>query len=170
MRYFLLLLSVFVVTSCTPTPELQFNKQGISFTYPSGWNIVDEEARDDMSYYISCEKSGIDESGIVVLIWYQDSIDLEDFLTVYLEGIYDEVVAESGSDMQKDAIQTIPFGNFVAQSLQFRYELYGLDYEGAIYAFYGCEKTFLIVKQEAIIDRKTNHEGFVRIEETLACE
>jgi len=41
-----------------------FSRSGISFNIPNDWTITELEKLDEESYYLSCEKSGSNASGL----------------------------------------------------------------------------------------------------------
>ncbi len=63
------LISILSLLACNSnTPGGKFAKDNITFKYPPGWHITKEDDLDGMGYYISLEKAGFDESGLLGLL------------------------------------------------------------------------------------------------------
>ena len=66
MKLNTLLFAILLLAISISATAQTFNKQSISFTLPSGWEVTEEE---DISkgegYYLSAEKTGHDASGLI---------------------------------------------------------------------------------------------------------
>lgn len=162
--YGLLLISVL---SCKQeTPEFKFEKEGVSFTCPAGWNISEEENIDDMGYYLSVEKDGFNSSGLVSITWVSDSLVLQDYIELYKDELRNNIIYKN-SNLNFQPSKISEFNTISSNSAQFEVSILGLKHEGEIITFYGPNKTFVIFRQEAIEDRLKNHLGFEIIEKSF---
>lgn len=144
-----------------------FSRDGVSFTYPSDWSITEQDDLDGAGYYLSIEKSGFDESGLVALTWINRVLNSWDYLEIIQEEYKNQELLnglefQSAKDNSFNGIQSI--------SCDFKFSTLGLKHSGVIYVFVIGEKTYSIIKQEAIEDISKNKNGFELIEGTFEVE
>jgi hypothetical protein len=171
MKFWKSLIIVFIIvvaSGCgTQTPGGIFLRDGVSFTYPSGWSITEQEDLDGAGYYLSVEKSGFDASGLVTLTWINGTIDSWDYLEIIQEEFKNQKLL-NGLEFQ--SVRDDSFNGIQSISCDFKFNGFGLKHSGVIYVFVKGENTYSIIKQEAIEDISKNKNGFELIESTFKVE
>ena len=163
-RSYALVFALLSILACSkPSPEVKFEKLGVAFTCPEGWKVTDEEDIDGEGYYLTIEKDGFDASGLLTVSWTNDSLDLEEILDIYQEELENNVIYQN-TNLAFDQTNETTFSKIPAQSRKYQVSLLGVAHEGYLYAFYGKNRTFAIIKQEAIEDQAKNQKGFEIIE------
>jgi len=156
---------IVVASSCgNQEPGGNFLRNGVSFTYPSGWSITEQEDLDGVGYYLSVEKAGVDESGLLTLTWINGVLDSREYLEMIQEEYENQKLVkklefQSARDNSFNGIQSI--------SCDFKFNTLGMRHSGVIYVFVRGENTYSILKQEAIEDIPKNKKGFDLIEDTF---
>lgn len=141
-------------------PENRFESNVFSFNYPEDWNITDSEEIEGGIYYMSIEKNGIDSSGLMTIVSFEELIDLDEYIKMNIEQLQNNpVVKNLNFDTTKDS----DFNKIKSRSSNFDFKTMGIKHEGIIYAFNSENNSVVILKQEAIEDRKENAEGFTTI-------
>ena len=161
-----LLVTLLVSCSAASSSEKKFEKSGISFTCPEGWEITGEENIDSSGYYLTIEREGFSSSGLMTISWVNDSVDLVDYLEIYKNEFQTNTVYKY-TNLSFSAPMEIKFNGIDAMATKFTTSILGLEYEGIVYCFYGNDKTLSILKQEAIEDKSKNRDGFDSIEESF---
>ena len=150
-----------------PVEKLSYNKEGISFNYPGNWRISDDERRDEITYYVCCEKKGLEESGVFIITMITDSIELEDLLEEYkaemeVNSIYGRLKFGENKEGKLNTFTTL--------SCKYSFRTLTIDHVGTMHGFYSCNKTFFVMIQEAEEDHKKNIDGFSMIESSFGCK
>ena len=164
------IISVFLIIafSCgTQKPGGSFSRDGVSFTYASGWSITEQEDLDGAGYYLSIEKSGFDASGLLTLTWINGILDLREYLEIIQEEYKNQKLL---TNLDFQAARDNDFNGIQSISCNFKLNTFGLDHTGVIYVFVVGENTFSIIKQEVIEDISKNKMGFDLIESTFKVE
>jgi hypothetical protein len=159
---------VVVVSSCGPQgPGGNFLRDGISFTYPSGWSITEQEDLDGAGYYLSVEKTGFDASGLLTLTWINGVLDSRDYLEIIQEEYKNQKLL---NNLEFQSARDDSFNGIQSISCDFKFNTLGVEHSGVIYVFVRGENTYSIIKQEAIEDISKNKQGFELIESTFKVE
>ncbi len=158
-----------MLTSCQESPEFKFEKNGVSFTSPSGWAITEEESFEDGSYYLSIEKDGFDSSGIITITWVSDSLSLDDSIEIHKDELKSNIIYKN-ANLTFEPILNNKFNKISSHSSRFKFKLLGLKHEGILHSFHGGNRTYIILKQEAVEDKIKNKLGFKTIEESFIIE
>jgi hypothetical protein len=161
---YLFLLSLFL--SCSEKPAMQFKKDGVGFTCPAGWEITDEEKIDESGYYLSAEKAGLSESGLLSVTWMNDTLQLEEWMEICKDELKNNVVYKN-SNLVFTPTTKSQFGTYPSIAARFSFKLLSLAHEGQIFIFYASHKTVAIIKQEAIEDITKNKIGFDILEQSF---
>ena len=160
-----LLLLLLFIFSCVETPELIFEKDGVSITTPRGWEITEQENYDDLGYYLAIEKDGFfSSSGIMLVMWFENRLDRTELLSNYVDELSNQWMF---SDISSSNITSTNFNKINTLSLEYIGTVFGIDHEGISHSFYHKGKTFFIAKQGAIEDRIENEIGFELIEKSF---
>ena len=171
MKFWKSLIIVFLIvvaSGCgTQTPGGNFLRDGVSFAYPSGWSITEQEDLDGAGYYLSVEKSGFDASGLVTLTWINGILDLLEYLEIIQEEYKNQKLL-NGLEFQ--SVRDNSFNGIQSISCDFKFNTLGVKHSGVIYVFVKGENTYSIIKQGAIEDITKNKIGFELIEGTFKVE
>lgn len=148
-------------------PGGDFLKDGVSFTYPSGWSITEQEDLDGEGYYLSVEKAGFNASALLTITWINGVLDSREYLDLIREGyenekLFNGLEFQSAKDNSFNGIQSI--------SCDFKFNTSGVKHSAVINVFVIGENTYSIIKQEAIEDISKNKKGFDLIEATFKVE
>ncbi|MBC7773921.1 MAG: hypothetical protein H7246_00675 [Phycisphaerae bacterium] len=162
-------LTISILTGCQESPETKFEKNGISFTSPTGWKITDDENLDNQGYYLSIEKDGLNSSGLLIITWINDSLDLNEWLEKFIDKLENNIIYKN-SNLTFETPASSEFNTIRSLSVSFDFNISGVKHEGIIHVFYGKDKTIAILKQEAIEDKKKNISGFDTIEQSFMNE
>ena len=171
MKFWKSIINVFLIvvaSGCgSKAPGGNFLRDGVSFTYPSGWSITEQEDLDGAGYYLSVEKAGFDASGLITLTWINGVLDSRDYLEIIQEEYKNQKLLnglefQSARDDSFNGIQSI--------SCDFKFNTFGVKHRGVIYVFVRGENTYSIIKQEAIEDISNNKNGFELIEGSFKVE
>lgn len=163
-----LLLFITISRSENPT-DITFSEEGVSFNYPNDWEIRDYENFYDVSKYLSVGKTGVDASGLFVIIWLKETADLTETLEIYKDSLKEQsLLVRSG--LTFDEHHESQFNNITTLTTNYHFSLFGIEHEGIIHAFHQKDKTFTVVKQEASEDTEKNKKGFEIIESTFKIE
>lgn len=146
-----------------------FSEDGVSFNYPSDWEITEEENLNDIGYYLALEKKGYDSSGMVILLWFIGEDDLQESLNIYKESLQEQLVLKLGGikftehyDNQFSGINTI--------ATDYSFSTLGVKHQGSLQAFIKNNKTFTVVMQQAIAEKSENSPGFTMFEQSFKVE
>jgi hypothetical protein len=170
----LLLSLFFIACSSGPSPEQQFDKKGVSFTSPARWKISEEEEYEESKesysgYYLSVEKEGFDESGIVLISWIDVEIDLDDWQAICTEKIASNIIYRN-TNLQFGPTRADELNGIPTQSVQATFSLLGLEHEVNLHFFHANGKTFDVMIQQATEDNEKNKEGFDTILKSFQVE
>ncbi len=166
MKYILMVLILSVFISCNESPEVKFERDGISLICPKGWNIADEENIDDEGYYISIEKDGFSSSGIITITWVNDNKDLYSYLDAFKENLKSNIIYKN-SNLSFEPVIENEFNSMSSISSTYKVSIIGMEHEGIIHIFYKNDKTIAVLKQEAVEDKIKNKTGFEIIERSF---
>lgn len=162
--YSILILLVFV--SCKDTPQTMFKKDGVFLTCPKGWKITDKDSLDGQGYYLSIEKAGLNSSGLITITWINNELDQNEWINSYKDGLRNNLIYKNSNLTFGDIIEN-QFNNINSTSVNFKVSILGVKHDGVIHVFSEKNKTFSILKQEAIEDKIKNIRGFELIEHSL---
>ncbi len=167
MKQLIIILPIFIFfISCGKSPEIKFDKEGVSLTCPSGWKITDEKKLDSMGYFLSIEREGLNSSGVYAMNWITDSIDLDSYIEVYKDNLKENIIYKH-SDLKFDKSIWGKFNSNNSLVSTYSLSLIGLKHEGTIYVFYSNGKTVTVLKQGAVEDKDKNEEGFEVVEKSF---
>jgi len=155
----------FVLASCKETPEAKFENDSISVISPAGWKMTQEEIGKD-GFYLVIEKEGIDASGLLTISWVNGEIELGEWMSIYQKELKDNIVFRK-SNLSFANPTDSKFNDNNTTSVSYTVSILGQKHEGTIYFFHAKDKTFAILKQQAIEDKTKNESGFEYIERSL---
>lgn len=151
------------------SPETQFSKHGISFTCPAGWSVTEEE---DLGggYYMSIEKEGYNESGLVTITWVDTenvNLSAEEYMAMNVAGL------QSNGAVNKMSVSDIPgarYGDYDALGKLYTMSVLTMPHTGEMYVIERDDRVICIVRQSADEDSDKNEKGFTIIEESFTIE
>ncbi|MDF4204879.1 hypothetical protein PXD56_18060 [Maribacter sp. SA7] len=162
--------SIFIfLTSCSESKPANFERDGVVMTSPAGWGITDQENIDDQGYYLSIEKDGFDSSGIITMTWLNGEIDLNEWILIYQDELVNNIIYKN-SNLDFTDPSDDHYNDIDTTSIQFTASILGLGHEGVIHFFHKGDKTFALLKQQAVEDNLVNKPGFDLIEESFRIE
>lgn len=171
MKFWKSIIIVFLIVAAsgcgTQAPGGVFLRDGVSFTYPSGWSITEQEDLDGAGYFLSVEKAGFDASGLVAVTWINGILDPQDYLEIIQEEYKNQKIL-NGLEFQLARHDS--FNGIQSISCDFKFNTLGVKHSGVIYVFVRGKNTYSIIKQEAIEDISKNRNGFELIEGTFKVE
>lgn len=157
-----------VATTKTPAANVQkFDKDGIQFDYPENWNATEEGDITPGGRMITVEKSGMDESGIVLISSVNTEMEPAAMVQRQLD-IFREQFKTTASNIQAGSISTANYGSYQGSTAKMTADLLGLKHTTNVYSFSKNGKTYIISEQGADEDSGKNAEGFEMVKKTFA--
>ena len=154
-------LTILIVSCESKSTGGDFTRDDVSFTYPEGWSITDSDSLDGAGFYLSLEKSGYDASGLLTITWINGMLDADDYLNIIKDEFKSQEVLD-GLDFEMAGEGA--FNNKKSLSCEFNFETLGLKHRGIVHVFLEGNKTYSIIRQEALEDSVENKQGFDAIE------
>ncbi|QXP58996.1 hypothetical protein [Olleya sp. HaHaR_3_96] len=170
------LLFFLIITSCrnkehyageaktTETAITKFENNILAFNFPEDWNITESEEIEKGIFYLSVEKEGLDSSGIMTIISFENLIELDESIMMNIAELQNNSLIQN---LNFDTIKDSKFNAITARALHFNFKTIGIKHEGIIYAFSNATNSVVILKQEALEDQKENVDGFSTIENSF---
>lgn len=171
MRYTYSLVPALIIClllTCSFKELDKFSQDGISFNVPADWSITDREDLEGEGYYMSCEKSGSDASGLVTVTWVKDIIPLEENAATYVNALKEDFTKRNASFRFDPAVKAT-YSNNQCTRINYTMKLSQLPQHGTINCFHLCGKTVVVIEQEADEDAEKNRAGFREIEKSFTC-
>lgn len=157
-------LVLFSISCAGQSSDIDFSKDGVSFKYPSDWSITDQEDLDGAGYYLSVEKEGFNSSGLLTITWVNVILNSSEYLKIIQDELETQIAL---SDLKFELAQDVTYNGMQSISCNFTFNTLGVKHRGIIYVFLNGQKTYSIIKQEALEDISKNKEGFDLIESTF---
>lgn len=151
-------------TKSSETSKTKFENNVLAFNYPKDWTITDSETIEKGIHYLAIEKEGLNSSGIMTIISFEDLIDLDDSIMMNIEELQNNSLIQN---LNFDTIKDSQFNTITSRALHFDFSTIGIKQEGMIYAFSNTSNSVVILKQEALEDIKENSDGFNTIENSF---
>lgn len=164
-----LFLAVLSLASCNSSESQEtqtFNQYGITFQHPGNWATDDAEKVDSSAVSVNCEKGGLDESGLVTIACFNDSLELSDMQRTYHEQM-DSTTIYKMAGIRIAPAQPGHFGPHESLQSRFTMSLLGVPHTGWLDAFYYKGRSFMVMRQQADEDSLKNKIGFALIAKTL---
>lgn len=164
-----LILSAITLMSCDVQPSQKpkaFNQDGVSFQHPDDWSTDDAEKTDSTAVSVTCQKAGLDESGMIHISCFSDSIELSNVQRIYHDQL-DSTSLYRMAGVKFSPAQPGQFGQHESLQSQFTMSILGVRHTGWLDAFYYKGRTFMVLRQQADEDSAKNRSGFALIAKTL---
>ena len=153
-----------IALSCTATSkETPAEVYDASFTCPAGWTVSEQEDYGD-SKYLSIEKSGLNSSGLIMVTYSDEHIELTDYLDIYRESFSNQTLL---SNIQFEKEKEATYGQHKGLVCEYTFSIMSVEHEGRLYVFHSNGKSVCVTEQEAIEDKAENKAGFEKVKETL---
>lgn len=157
----IIVLLILAASGCgSQAPGGNFLRDGVSFTYPTGWSITEQEEIEGGGYYLSVEKDGFNVSGLLTLTWINGLVDTHEYLETIQAGFEKQKLL---NDITFQPVRDNNFNGIPCISSDYKFTTLSVKHIGIIYVFVKGDKTYSIMKQEAIEDVANNKEGFDEI-------
>ncbi|WP_029903067.1 hypothetical protein [Prevotella sp. 10(H)] len=147
--------------SCGKNPDKELNYEGISFKYPSYWNMTTEKSESN-SVYINGEEKFHKETILMIAV---SPAEVEP--KYFLDGIISKMEREY--EVSKEPLEEGEYGKYKALSIKYKAEGKLDKVYGIAYAFNVDGKTLLIVKQSDK-DYELKHQKYKLIENSFNIE
>jgi hypothetical protein len=148
--------------------ELNYLKNGVSFSLPGDWRTISDETLPAKGYYYAAERIGKKATGLFTLVTINNEENPVKSLLVQQKNMKEEAIYKE-SGIQFTEIENGRFGSFEAKTVKYESIVKGTKVSGTIFAFNCAEKTFLLFLQTGSDDQKKNSKAFKLIEMTFAC-
>jgi hypothetical protein len=159
---------VLLFTACsTDSPEVVV-KNGVGFTVPEGWRISNAADHPNHVAGITCEKAGVDESGIAVITIFDQSYDPSDVLINTREMMQQNKVYNAAGITYGDFKGEV-FQQQQALSMPFYFTDQTSTHNGRVIAFTQCNKSITVLLQQAVADSARNAKGFAAMANAFSC-
>jgi hypothetical protein len=155
---------------CKQAHKEIFTKEGVSFTIPEGWVITQSESiHDTLGYFLTCEKKGMNESGMFTLSWINQEVNKEEFLLILKEQLSQNSFYKNTGILFNEIQPIKNMDHFQVSSTGFVTHLSGLKHSGKIICFNCKGRTLGLIFQTAQEDEEKNKQGFEEIQKSFAC-
>jgi len=164
-----LFLTVTTLVSCDLEQSQKaevFNQQGITFQHLGNWSADDAEKIDSTAFSVTCQKTGLDESGLITIACFSDSLDLDNVQSIYHNQL-DSTSLYKMAGVKFSPVQQGHFGQHETRQSKFTMSMLGVPHTGWLDAFYYKNHTFMVLRQQADEDSAKNKNGFALITKTL---
>jgi hypothetical protein len=165
----MLVLLLFVAVSCKESPQKQYAKDGVSFTCPKGWKIDKYRKMENGAHLLTIVKGGFSSSGLININWINSEVEPGAWLDAYQKELRKNVIYKN-SNLKFGPKHSGQFSYFQTNAIDFEVKLLGIKYYGIIQEFVTKNKSFAILKQQALKDTAENRPGFKTIEASFAVE
>ncbi|MDR2206912.1 MAG: hypothetical protein LBE36_12245 [Flavobacteriaceae bacterium] len=120
------------------------NYNGLSFSYPDGWEIEKEVLEEDLGFSVTCEKKGLEYSEIFSVTWFKTTDTTpEEILESMLEGMKQ---SSYGKKIEVGSLYDSNFKGLDAVSKDYNLTLFGETSYGRLTSFVMNGNTTIISK------------------------
>lgn len=163
MKKILILCFIATTLSCSGSKDIPVGVFDLFFTCPAEWKVTEKEDYGD-SKYISIEKSGLSESGLVMITYTDEELELLEYLDIYRDSFREQ---KTLSGVVFGEVKMDHYGQYKGVVCEYTVSIMSIPHEGRFYVFHANGKTVCITEQEATEDKEKNIYGFEKIKETL---
>lgn len=160
---------VFILYGCTRTlPETFYEKEGVSFISPEGWEIIDERNIEDSGYHVSCQRKGFGSTGIFMVSWLNGMIQLDKYIRLYRKEFEKNMLMKAATVQFEEPVDSV-FNGIPCSMSTYQAKILGVKSRGEIFSFYCGSRTIMLVFQESMDESEKNKTGFEKIKNSFAC-
>ena len=149
-----------LVACSSDKPATPFEKYGVSFTCPSGWEVTKTDDYGAMQI-ICVEKIEANSSGIATIaIGSSEDFEIDYFVEIFQETLEEQPQFEN---LKFSELIEATYGKYDGFSYTYITSVMGLPHEGRAFVFSSGGKIISLTEQEAVEDNKKNTNGFQAI-------
>jgi hypothetical protein len=163
-KIFLMIFILTSMSSCQKSESIKFEKNGVSFTCPTGWKIESEDET-NKEFTVTIQKDGLTSSGTIKIYCLKDSLENMKALEALQKNF-----KKSYSDLNISFsnISKSTYNNISCISSSFEFDWMGDMEQGTRYVLHGKNKTISILIQEAAKHSEINKNGFAAFENSFS--
>jgi hypothetical protein len=165
----LLTFILLIAISCKDSPEKKHAKDGVTFIFPKGWKISEDNKLENGAHLLTVEKDGFSSSGLLNITWVNGEVETGAWLDSYKKKLSGNVIYKKAK-LKFGSMRRGRFGSFETEAVGFELKLLGIKHKGALQAFVAKNKSSAILKQQAFQDTAENRAGFKTIEASFAVD
>ena len=162
---------LFVSTSFAAAPaneDIQFMKDGVSFSLPGDWKITSDEPVGDDGHYFSAEHNTEDATGVITVTWLNVHIEPDVVIDSHKKNMRAAAIYQKPG-IEFTAIESVTFAGRKAYRSKYATLVNGSKMEGEIICL-NCEgKTISFFVQSGLDDEKATNAAFLQMEQTFGC-
>ncbi len=166
MKNFLRSATLFAVVSIMLTacwPAQTYDKNGISFNYPGGWVITDDEYGNSQGY-LSLTKEGTSPKATITFGWLES--DSEIGADMMLNNIFQNMKAtEPLEDFVSEPAGDAMYGDYPARAVTYTATVSGIPIAGAVWVFKAEGRVVNVAIREGA--DKSNVSAFKKIKDSF---
>lgn len=174
MKHLVSIFSVFALflsTTFAATPaddDIQFLKDGVSFSLPADWTIISDEPVGDDGHYFSVEHNTEDATGVITVTWLNSRIEPDVVIDSHKKNMRAAQIYQQPG-IEFTAIEPVTFAGRKAYRSKYATLVNGSKMEGEIICL-NCEgKTISFFVQSGQDDKKATDAAFLQLEQTFGC-
>jgi hypothetical protein len=170
MKYVIPLFTILFIACNTnkKVPVVSYHKEGVLFYYPEDWAITEEE-RFDGGFYLSCEKKGLNSSGLFTCSYVDFILDEAAMIELFIDEMKSNPLYQSSALDFYSQTDTV-FSGYPCVRSDFRASVIGIEHHGSIHCFQACQRTIAVLFQEATEDIEANQQGFETVAASFKCD
>jgi hypothetical protein len=120
-----------LMTACWPAQS--YNKNGLSFTYPGSWQIVEDEFESQMGY-LQLTRKDSDPQATIIFGWMESDAAIG--ADMMLGGIIEDMKTGEGlTDVVAEPASDVDFGPYPARAVTYTATQDGVAIAGAVWVF-----------------------------------
>lgn len=148
--------------------DIQFLKNGVSFSLPSDWKIISDESVGKDGHYFSAEHNTEDATGVITVTWLNAHIEPDVVIDSHKKNMRAATIYQKPG-IEFTAIEPVTFAGRKAYRSKYATLVDGNKMEGEIICL-NCEgKTISLFMQSGLDDKKATEAAFLQLEQTFGC-
>ncbi len=145
--------------------KLVFERQGISFEYPSNWEITEDEDYGGEGFHLSLSKKENLQIGMLTITAFNGVNEISEvYMNSLIKGLEDQVIYKN---LQITSHEKYTYGSYEATGIEYTAEVVGDKVQGTICVILSGNKAVNIMKQEDADDHTTNKTQFDMMEQSF---
>ena len=133
-----------MLTACWPAQT--YDKNGISFNYPGGWVITDDEYGNSQGY-LSLTKEGTSPKATVTFGWLESTAEIG--ADMMLNNIFRDMQAtEPLADLVSQPAEDTKYGAYPARAVTYTATVNGIPVSGAVWVFRAEDRVVNVAVRE----------------------
>lgn len=165
IKYFVLI-NFFLFCGCNKYENKTFENGLVKLSYPVEWEVKDINDAGGDFYYMSLEVEREKASGLWVLTWVKEDVELEEALMVHKEKMREMAFYQHARLAFSPVVDDEYYGK-QAKSTGYSTKIEGLSMEGRLVAFKEGDRVVIVLMHGAVEDRAYNARDFGIIANSL---